>query len=214
MSINKNTIWTVFFFLLALVSPVGFNLFPVSGKGIANLTAMMYVLSAVIIFVVHLKTEDKNEFSQVKTSVSKLIMFGLMGIFASMFLQTALAMIEVVVFNQSLGSANTQDITAIVKKAPLFVVAVAVAGPIMEEFVFRFSLIHFLNQKLNIWLSAIISSFCFAVLHGDGHYLIYGGLGFFFFLLYKKTGSIYTSIITHAGMNTVVILAQLFVSQS
>ena len=127
MSINKNTIWTVFFFLLALVSPVGFNLFPVSGKGIANLTAMMYVLSAVIIFVVHLKTEDKNEFSQVKTSVSKLIMFGLMGIFASMFLPIALSMIEVVVFNQSLGSANTQDITAIVKKAPLFVVAVAVA---------------------------------------------------------------------------------------
>lgn len=210
MSINKNTLWTVFFFLSALMSPELFVRLPfIPNEMIANLTAIMYVLGAVLLTFINLKTEKSNTLSANKDDYGLIISLGLISIVVSFFLQIFLALIEIYVFNQPMGSVNTQDITAIIRSSPFFIIAVTIAGPIMEEFVFRFSLINFLNQKLNLWISAVISSFIFAALHGDGHYLVYGGLGFLFFLIYKKTGSLLTSIITHVGMNTVVILLQL-----
>ncbi|MEG0285788.1 MULTISPECIES: type II CAAX endopeptidase family protein [Vagococcus] len=212
MSINKNTLWTVFFFLSALMSPALFAELPfIPNEWIANLTALMYILGAILLIVINLKTNKKDTLSEEKDDYGLIISLGLISIVGSFFLQTFLALIEIVVFNQPMGSQNTQDITSIIKSAPFFIIAVTIAGPIMEEFVFRFSLINFLNQKLNIWVSAVISSFIFAALHGDGHYLVYGGLGFLFFLIYRKTGSLLTSIIAHAGMNTAVILLQLLI---
>ncbi|WP_267548719.1 CPBP family intramembrane metalloprotease [Enterococcus faecalis] len=38
---------------------------------------------------------------------------------------------------------------------------------------------------------------------------LYFFMGFFFALLYKQTGKIWTSIIAHCGMNTIVIIVQL-----
>ncbi|MEG0732639.1 MAG: type II CAAX endopeptidase family protein [Vagococcus sp.] len=210
MSLSKNTLWTTFFFLLALTSPVLFKAMSFSASQITNLTAMMYIISAVILIFINSKTNKNNTLSNHSETTQKVILVGISGIFVSWFLQAILALIEIQLLNQPMGSQNTQEITNLIKSAPFFILAVTIAGPIMEEFVFRFSLINFLNQKLNIWLSAIISSLIFAILHGDGHYLVYTGLGFFFFLLYRKTGSLLTSIITHAGMNTLVIVAQLF----
>ncbi|HCO04648.1 MAG TPA: CPBP family intramembrane metalloprotease, partial [Enterococcus faecalis] len=38
---------------------------------------------------------------------------------------------------------------------------------------------------------------------------VYFFMGFFFALLYKQTGKIWTSVIAHCGMNTIVIIVQL-----
>ncbi len=210
MSINKNTLWTVFIFLSALMSPVLFaKISFIPNSMLANLTAVMYVLGAILLSLINLKTKKTETLSEVKDDYGLIISLGLISIIASFFLQSILAMIEIFVFKMPIGSQNTQDITAIIKSSPFFIIAVTIAGPIMEEFVFRFSLINFFNQKLNIWLSAIMSSLLFAAMHADGHYLIYSGLGFLFFLIYKKTGSILTPIIAHAGMNTLVIVLQL-----
>lgn len=209
MSINKNALMTVFFFLLALNSPSLFNALNFSKSNTINGTTVMYFLGAIILYFIHLNTNKKNTLSEEKGPIQKIIILGIIGIFASMFLQVILMSIEIIVFKQTVGSQNTTDIVGYVKKTPYFLLAVSIAGPIMEEYVFRFSLINFLNQKLDIWSSAVVSSLLFAVMHNDGHYLLYGGLGFFFFILYKKTGSIYTSMITHVGMNTVVMITQL-----
>ncbi|OSP65982.1 hypothetical protein EFP6CTSP_04145 [Enterococcus faecium] len=63
------------------------------------------------------------------------------------------------------------------------------------------------------WVGAVISSLLFAFAHNDGHLLIYFFLGFFFSLEYKATGRIWTSMITHVGMNTLVVLVQLAVQK-
>lgn len=209
MSLNKNMLWTAFFFLSALMSPNLFALLPVSKAQIPNLTAGAYIIGAVVITGIYLKTSKVHTLSEKRTSWGKVIGIGLLGILLSWFLQTIIMLIEIQLFNQPVGSQNTADVTDLIKKAPFFMIAVTIAGPIMEEYVFRFSLINFLNQKLPTILSALISSLVFAVLHGDGHYLLYGGLGLFFYYLYQKTGSILTSIITHAGMNTLVVIVRL-----
>ncbi|MBO0478432.1 CPBP family intramembrane metalloprotease [Vagococcus fluvialis] len=210
MSINKNTLWTVFAYACVLMSPVFFSKLPfIPNTMLANLTAVMYILGAIILTVINLKTNKSNTLSEKKDDYGLIVSLGLIAIVGSYFLQMIVVLIEVFVFKMPIESENTQNIAAIIRNLPFFMLAVMIGGPIMEEFVFRFSIINFLNQKLNIWVSAIISSFLFAAIHNDGHYLRYGSLGFLFFLVYKKTGSLLTAIIAHAGMNSFVVILQL-----
>ena len=210
MSINKNTLWTVFAYACVLMSPVFFSKLPfIPNTMLANLTAVMYILGAIILTVINLKTNKSNTLSEKKDDYGLIVSLGLIAIVGSYFLQMIVVLIEVFVFKMPIESENTQNIAAIIRNSPFFMLAVMIGGPIMEEFVFRFSIINFLNQKLNIWVSAIISSFLFAAIHDDGHYLRYGSLGFLFFLVYKKTGSLLTAIIAHAGMNSFVVILQL-----
>ncbi|MFW3652276.1 CPBP family intramembrane glutamic endopeptidase [Vagococcus fluvialis] len=210
MSINKNTLWTVFAYACVLMSPVFFSKLPfIPNTMLANLTAVMYILGAIILTVINLKTNKSNTLSEKKDDYGLIISLGLIAIVGSFFLQMIVVLIEVFVFKMPIESENTQNIAAIIRNSPFFMLAVMIGGPIMEEFVFRFSIINFLNQKLNIWVSAIISSFLFAAIHNDGHYLRYGSLGFLFFLVYKKTGSLLTAIIAHVGMNSFVVILQL-----
>jgi membrane protease YdiL (CAAX protease family) len=210
MSINKNTLWTVFVYACVLMSPVFFSKLPfIPNTMLANLTAVMYILGAIILTVINVKTNKSNTLSEKKDDYGLIVSLGLIAIVGSYFLQMIVVLIEVFVFKMPIESENTQNIAAIIRNSPFFMLAVMIGGPIMEEFVFRFSIINFLNQKLNIWVSAIISSFLFAAIHNDGHYLRYGSLGFLFFLVYKKTGSLLTAIIAHAGMNSFVVILQL-----
>lgn len=210
MSINKNTLWTVFAYACVLMSPVFFSKLPfIPNTMLANLTAVMYILGAIILTVINLKTNKSNTLSEKKDDYGLIVSLGLIAIVGSYFLQMIVVLIEVFVFKMPIESENTQNIAAIIRNSPFFMLAVMIGGPIMEEFVFRFSIINFLNQKLNIWVSAIISSFLFAAIHNDGHYLRYGSLGFLFFLVYKKTGSLLTAIIAHVGMNSFVVILQL-----
>ena len=210
MSINKNTLWTVFAYACVLMSPAFFLGLPfIPNTMLANLTAVMYILGAIILTAINVKTNKSNTLSEKKDDYGLIVSLGLIAIVGSYFLQMIVVLIEVFVFKMPIESENTQNIAAIIRNSPFFMLAVMIGGPIMEEFVFRFSIINFLNQKLNIWVSAIISSFLFAAIHNDGHYLRYGSLGFLFFLVYKKTGSLLTAIIAHAGMNSFVVILQL-----
>lgn len=210
MSINKNTLWTVFAYACVLMSPAFFSKLPfIPNTMLANLTAVMYILGAIILTAINVKTNKSNTLSEKKDDYGLIISLGLIAIVGSFFLQMIVVGIEVFVFKMPMESENTQNIAAIIRNSPFFMLAVMIGGPIMEEFVFRFSIINFLNQKLNILVSAIISSFLFAAIHNDGHYLRYGSLGFLFFLVYKKTGSLLTAIIAHAGMNSFVVILQL-----
>lgn len=81
----------------------------------------------------------------------------------------------------------------------------------MEEFVFRRSLIGLTETYTGFWIAAIVSSSLFSIIHQDGHFFVYFSMGFFFALLYKMTGKIWTSIIAHCGMNALVVIAQLVI---
>lgn len=81
----------------------------------------------------------------------------------------------------------------------------------MEEFVFRRALVGIIGKYTNVWIGVGISAMAFAFAHNDGHLLVYLFLGLFFSGLYAYTGSIWTSMITHVGMNSLVVVIQLLV---
>ncbi|HGF7712730.1 TPA: lysostaphin resistance A-like protein, partial [Enterococcus faecium] len=177
--------------------------------------AVMYILGAVILAIFYFKQREPLaiESAVKKASVPKIVIYGLVGIFVALILQSIAVMLESILFGEATPSENTQNIIQMIMEAPAFILATTVAGPIMEEFVFRRSILGIISRYSNFWVGAVVSSLLFAFAHNDGHLLIYFFLGFFFSLEYKATGRIWTSMITHVGMNTLVVLVQLAVQK-
>lgn len=217
MSLKKYSFLSIFCYGLIFISPLILASIGLvkSTSELITATAVMYILGAVVLAIFYFKQREPLaiELAVKKASVPKIVIYGLVGIFVALLLQSIAVMLESVLFGEATPSENTQNIIQMIMEAPAFILATTIAGPIMEEFVFRRSILGIISRYSNFWVGAVISSLLFAFAHNDGHLLIYFFLGFFFSLEYKATGRIWTSMITHVGMNTLVVLVQLAVQK-
>ncbi|EGP5229671.1 CPBP family intramembrane metalloprotease [Enterococcus faecium] len=217
MSLKKYSFFSIFCYGLIFISPLILASIGLvkSTSELITATAVMYILGAVVLAIFYFKQREPLaiESAVKKASVPKIVIYGLVGIFVALLLQSIAVMLESVLFGEATPSENTQNIIQMIMEAPAFILATTIAGPIMEEFVFRRSILGIISRYSNFWVGAVISSLLFAFAHNDGHLLIYFFLGFFFSLEYKATGRIWTSMITHVGMNTLVVLVQLAVQK-
>ncbi|HBM5472165.1 TPA: CPBP family intramembrane metalloprotease [Enterococcus faecium] len=217
MSLKKYSFLSIFCYGLIFISPLILASIGLvkSTSELITATAVMYILGAVVLAIFYFKQREPLaiESAVKKSSAPKIVIYGLVGIFVALILQSIAVMLESVLFGKATPSENTQNIIQMIMEAPAFILATTVAGPIMEEFVFRRSILGIISRYSNFWVGAVISSLLFAFAHNDGHLLIYFFLGFFFSLEYKATGRIWTSMITHVGMNTLVVLVQLAVQK-
>lgn len=217
MSLKKYSFLSIFCYGLIFISPLILASIGLvkSTSELITATAGMYILGAVILAIFYFKQREPLaiESAVKKASVPKIVIYGLVGIFVALILQSIAVMLESILFGEATPSENTQNIIQMIMEAPAFILATTVAGPIMEEFVFRRSILGIISRYSNFWVGAVVSSLLFAFAHNDGHLLIYFFLGFFFSLEYKATGRIWTSMITHVGMNTLVVLVQLAVQK-
>lgn len=217
MSLKKYSFLSIFCYGLIFISPLILASIGLvkSTSELITATAVMYILGAVVLAIFYFKQREPLaiESAVKKASVPKIVIYGLVGIFVALILQSIAVMLESILFGEATPSENTQNIIQMIMEAPTFILATTVAGPIMEEFVFRRSILGIISRYSNFWVGAVVSSLLFAFAHNDGHLLIYFFLGFFFSLEYKATGRIWTSMITHVGMNTLVVLVQLAVQK-
>lgn len=217
MSLKKYSFLSIFCYGLIFISPLILASIGLvkSTSELITATAVMYILGAVVLAIFYFKQREPLaiESAVKKASVPKIVIYGLVGIFVALLLQSIAVMLESVLFGEATPSENTQNIIQMIMEAPAFILATTIAGPTMEEFVFRRSILGIISRYSNFWVGAVISSLLFAFAHNDGHLLIYFFLGFFFSLEYKATGRIWTSMITHVGMNTLVVLVQLAVQK-
>ncbi|MCA5011825.1 MULTISPECIES: CPBP family intramembrane glutamic endopeptidase [unclassified Enterococcus] len=211
LSIKKLSIITILLYLLVFFSPYVFV--PFSSDLVIIGTTVSYILGAAAMIWLYFKnrktavTITENEAKL--TSPVFTLLLGISGIFLAMIIQTIVFSIEMAITGEQPSSQNTQNIIAIILANPLFILATTIGGPIMEEFVFRRSMIGLTENYTGFWIAAGISSALFSVVHQDGHFFVYFFMGFFFAILYKMTGKIWTSILAHCGMNTLVVIAQL-----
>ncbi|EGP5553870.1 TPA: CPBP family intramembrane metalloprotease [Enterococcus faecium] len=217
MSLKKYSFLSIFCYGLIFISPLILASIGLvkSTSELITATAVMYILGAIVLAIFYFKQREPLaiESAVKKASAPKIVIYGLVGIFVALILQSIAVMLESVLFGEATPSENTQNVIQMIMEAPAFILATTVAGPIMEEFVFRRSILGIISRYSNFWVGAVISSLLFAFAHNDGHLLIYFFLGFFFSLEYKATGRIWTSMITHVGMNTLVVLVQLAVQK-
>lgn len=209
MDSKRYSFITIFTYGLALFSPIIFlRIFQVASSQIIQLTTLAYFLGAALMIVYRIKSRPFKLETQPK-NVFIASLLGLVGIPLSLFLQMLILQIEQRYLGQSIASQNTQNIVDLIMDNLVFILATTIAGPIMEEFVFRRAIFGALAEKFGFIVPALISSILFAFAHNDGHYLLYSGLGLLFCGLYRYSGRIWTSMITHVGMNLLVILTQL-----
>lgn len=169
-----------------------------------------YIAGAIALIFLYKKQTVKLPFEKNRMSWVRVVLLGVVGIFLAIILQNVMLSIEVF-FGGQIESENTSNIMGLIFQQPLVMLAVTVGGPIMEELLFRRVILGGVTRKSNIWIGVIVSSLLFAAIHRDGHLLLYGALGAFFSLQYIVTGSIWTSIITHVGMNSLVVIVNLIV---
>ncbi|MDN6617382.1 MAG: CPBP family intramembrane metalloprotease [Enterococcus sp.] len=209
MNEKKYSFITIFTYGLVLFSPLIFQrVLQANSSQLIQLTTLAYFLGAALMVVYRFKS---NIFGLEGTRKSVLIsiLIGILGVPASLLLQMVILQIEQRFLGQSIASQNTQNIVQLIMNNMIFILSTTIAGPIMEEFVFRRAIFGSLEKRFGFFLPALLSSVLFAFAHNDGHYLLYAGLGFLFCGMYRYSGRIWTSMITHVGMNLLVILTQL-----
>ncbi|MFC6464623.1 CPBP family intramembrane glutamic endopeptidase [Marinilactibacillus sp. GCM10026970] len=172
---------------------------------------LLFILGAgLIIFLDRKKRFDLFFEKPFSLQKSKVMIWGVVGFVIAVVSQYIATLIEVNFLGTPITSQNTQGILEIVKRYPYFIVIVSIAGPIMEEFVFRKVLFGLSVGKIGGVGAAIISSLAFALIHFDGRILVYSVMGLVFSWLYYKTKNIWTPIIAHCLMNTFAILVEFF----
>lgn len=210
MTINKYFITQSLIYLSIFFSPLLLQPFSPSSNLSINFTTISYLLGAGLLIYFSHSLEETPVVEKKAVSHNQIILWGIYGLFLAFLTQMAAGTIDRLLWDSG-QSQNTLNIAQLIRSSPFFLMAVSIAGPIMEEFIFRRSIIAFLSQYLAPIIAAIISSLLFAVVHADGHLLVYFSIGMVFYFLYRKTGSIWTPIIAHCSMNFCVLLLQLVV---
>ncbi|WP_080875282.1 CPBP family intramembrane glutamic endopeptidase [Oceanobacillus timonensis] len=166
--------------------------------------------AGIVVVIWLLKPEIQAPNHRDAAGAGGIIGWSVLGIILAFLSQGLAATIEMELFGIDPGSENTQGIMNMARAVPIFVALPAIFAPILEEIIFRKIIFGSLYKKMNFFFAAIISSIIFAVIHWDFlHLLVYTAMGFVFAFLYVQTKRILVPIIVHAGMNTLVVLAQL-----
>ncbi|MDX8047572.1 type II CAAX endopeptidase family protein [Gracilibacillus sp. S3-1-1] len=164
---------------------------------------------ATILSIIILRDEIKEFFQLKQKKIGSIILWSVLGVFMAMFAQALAVLVEFVIFRIPPGSENTMNLTDTARQTPLFIMLIAVLGPILEELVFRKAIFGSLNKRMNFFLAALISGLVFALVHQDfDHILIYTSVGMVFAFLYVHTKRIIVPIIAHMSMNSIALIAQ------
>ncbi|NNU91568.1 type II CAAX endopeptidase family protein [Anoxybacillus sp. CHMUD] len=164
---------------------------------------------ALFLVLYFMKEDMKYSYDRHQASIGMSFFWAIGGFLLALFAQGVAANIEVHLFGVEMGSENTRRIVEMVKLTPALMLVTSIVGPVLEEIIFRKIIFGTLYQKYNFFLSAIISSLLFAVVHLEfEHLLLYATMGFVFAFLYVKTKRIIVPIAAHVLMNTFVVAIQ------
>ncbi|WP_412988664.1 CPBP family intramembrane glutamic endopeptidase [Pediococcus siamensis] len=213
MKLEKKSIYILITYIIVYLLPSLINsFFQITRPVLFAIQIGDYLAGAALLCWLAFHDMPSNFAEKKPQSAVKTILWGLCGFVIVIFLQTLILKITV----QTGGDATSQNTTAllaVVRRYPLYTLAIVVGAPIMEEIVFRkvlfgnlAMLFRFLGPKLAQLLTAVISSGLFALAHADGHLVLYGSIGLWFCWLYHHTGRIQTSMMAHLLMNSLVVL--------
>lgn len=206
----------IYFGVQLLPIPIMY-LFPEENRQIAmslNLTLIFSLIGSLAMLWVNKKrswTPPSPMTEQPSASMGRVIAWGVFGFMAAVLIQIAATMIEIMLFGIPPESENTEMLLTLTSEYPLLIFSIVLFAPIMEELVFRkaiFAQLH--NSRIGAMGAAVISSLIFALVHFDGHMLLYGSLGLWFCYLYKKTNNIFAPMMAHGLMNAFASLPLFF----
>lgn len=180
-----------------------------------------FIIVAILIIMLQFFVKNKLNFEQgpkeKKRYVLPYILVGLVIVFIA---QMIVNLISVYLLGANPASENTLRIMKIARQMPLFIILIAIVGPLLEEFVFRKVLFGELyhaikaSKGIRFIIATTISSAVFAFVHMDfSHFLAYFVMGIIFSAFYIYTKRLSVSIGIHMAQNGLVALIQLMVPE-
>lgn len=213
---NRNFLVILTYFLMQLSAGLVTNIL-VAFTSIEAYDAIIYsniflfIIGATIIYLI-LKEELRRERLESPLSPGQIVGWALLGMVLAYFSQGIAGAIEMYVLDIKPGSENTEAIVGLLEKNTIFLLLPALIGPFIEELVFRKAIFDALRSKMNLHFATVISALIFALAHFDfEHTLIYFVMGLVFTYLYVKTKRIIVPILAHMGINSLVVVIQMFV---
>lgn len=182
------------------------------------------LVATIIMSLLAVKSRNDLDRGEQHYSIFLKVAIGLAGFLVMMMLQGAVNVFLQYLtrfFEFQTNSQNTSNVVEIIKRMPIFIIYVAVLGPIMEEFFFRKAVFGYFydimlgsKEWIRFLIPGLITGVLFAIPH-DGFspiMVIYIAMSLVFSYLYMKTKSIITPIVSHIVMNTLVVIIQLAVN--
>lgn len=221
MQIKKNNnnkaalMMIVFYIVIQLLTVIVPEFLPESAGTGMFLTSSIVLFSIGALGMVWIERKQNMHFNfedSFSTQKKEILIWGITGVFIALAVQYFASIIEVLFLGSPIESENTLQIMEVIMQYPLFLILAGIAGPIMEEFVFRKAIFGILIDKIGGVGAAVISSLIFALIHFDGFLLVYSSMGFVFSWLYYKTKNIWTPIIAHCLMNIMAVVINIMLN--
>ncbi|GAA5418024.1 hypothetical protein Pryu01_03102 [Paraliobacillus ryukyuensis] len=167
-------------------------------------------LAALVIILVLLKPEKDLRKHPDAASPFMVFVWAIIGLMMAYAGQTIVSLFQIFVLGIEPGSENTQGIVQMARVAPIFIIVVAIIGPILEEIVFRKIIFGEIYKRTNFFIAAMVSGLIFAIVHQDyQNTLVYLAIATVFAFVYVMSKRIIVPIIAHSTMNAIVVIAQL-----
>lgn len=112
--------------------------------------------------------------------------------------------------------ATYDKLSGVIYSGPIWIqaVTIAVAAPILEEFLYRGLLYRRLRAYLRPLPCTLISAFVFGIMHGNAVQFVYAFiLGIFMAYIYEKFKTVWASVIFHAGANLISLVITLLMPE-
>lgn len=192
---------------LPLLYAIGVTDSIVSMKGFVIWNLVSFAVALIPILILTNRTKEYPFKSEEQMSAGVSTAWIIFGVFLALFVQGVAGAIEITLFKVEAGSENTDQLVDIALSYPMFFFVFVIIGPILEEIVFRKVIFGSLYTRFNFWISVLVSSLIFGVVHGElEHLLIYTSMGATFAFLYIKTKRLIVPIVTHILMNAFAAL--------
>ncbi|ARJ50211.1 intramembrane glutamic endopeptidase MroQ [Staphylococcus lutrae] len=187
-----------------------------------TIQVIAFIIVAFIIVIMQFSVKNKLSFEQgTKEKKRYILPYILVGLGIVFLSQIIVNLFSVHFLGASPASENTLRIIKIARQMPVFIVLIAIVGPLLEEFVFRKVLFGELYQAIRarkgikFAIATTISSTIFAVAHMDfSHFLAYFVMGIIFSGFYVYTKRLSVAMGIHMAQNGIVALIQLMLPQN
>ena len=149
-----------------------------------------------------------REMGMKKTRPETLPVAFLSGIGLSCALSFVMGLVEMI-FPKVMEDYNqTMEMSYNMGQIVLYILAGVIGAPLVEELIFRHCMAGNLTKGAPRWLSILLTSAVFGLVHGHILQIIYAGLlGILMACLYFAYDSVLPSIALHAGFNSVSLLS-------